>query len=130
MNYNNSPEKQLLLMQPALLQGVATPVGELPTHKWGIFGEYEFLGPGTPYALKMEAGTKPRNSVDKIAMYHDEQYLNSKRNNQARALYDLGAGSAMINTLHPLGILAGTGLISQGLIRLTPFGEILDLIFY
>jgi len=130
MNYNNSPEKQLLLMQPQFLQGVATSIQELPTHEWGIFGEYEYLGLGTPYALKMEAGTKPRNPVDKIAMYHDEQYLNSKRNNQARALYDLGAGSAMINTLHPLGLIAGTGLLIQGLTRLTPLGEILDLIFF
>jgi len=117
-------------MQPHFLQGVATPIQELPTHQWGIFGEYEYLGHGTPYALKEEAGTKPRNSVDKIAMYHDEQYLNSKRNNQARALYDLGAGSAMINTLHPLGLIAGTGLLIQGLTRLTPLGELLDLLFY
>ena len=128
---SNSYEKQLLLMQPSFLQGVATPIQELPTHQWGIFGEYEYLGLGTPYALKMKAGTKPRNDLDKIAMYHDEQYLNSKGNNQSRrALYDLGAGSAMINTLHPLGLIAGTGLLIQGLTRITPLGGLLDLLFY
>ena len=130
MNSKTESDNWLLLGQPSFLQGVATPIQELPTHQWGIFGEYEYLGHGTPYALKMEAGTKPRNSVDKIAMYHDEQYLNSKRNNQARALFDLGAGSAMINTLHPLGLIAGTGLLIQGLVRLSPLGELIDLLFY
>ena len=65
---SNKTEKFWLLMQPPFLQGVATPIAQLPTHKWGIFGEYEYLGAGTPYALKREAGVKPRNDLDKTAM--------------------------------------------------------------
>jgi hypothetical protein len=43
----------------------STPV-QLPTHDWGIFGEYEYLGPGTPYTQKIEAGVQPRNDLDAI----------------------------------------------------------------
>jgi len=39
---------------------------ELPTHDWGFFGKYEYLGAGTPYAAKTEAGVLPRNDLDAI----------------------------------------------------------------
>jgi hypothetical protein len=135
MNYNNNPEKQLLLMQPPILQGVATPVQQLPTHDWGIFGEYEYLGAGTPYVLKRETGVKPRNDLDKIAMYHDSQYEWSKQHNQVlqnveRSVFDIGAGAAMVSQNTNFSILAGVALISQGLIRVTPIGQLLDLLFY
>jgi len=135
MNYSNSPEKMLLLMQPPFLQGVATPIQELPVHDWGIFGKYEYLGAGTPYALKREAGIKPRNDLDRIAMYHDSQYEFSKQHNQVvrnyeRAVFDIGAGATMISQNTDFSILAGVALVSQGLIRVTPLGMILDLLFY
>jgi hypothetical protein len=153
MNSNNY-EKQLLLMQPHFLQGVATPIQELPTHQWGIFGEYEYLGAGTPYTMKREAGVKPRNDLDKVAMYHDSQYRwTSQHNflgtalskNIQRGIADYGAGAAMWTAaINPwsdlgfkervLGIIAGEGLMMQAAIRISPptwiAGVGLDLIFY
>jgi len=153
MNSSNY-EKYLLLMQPPFLQGVATPVAQLPTHDWGIFGEYEYLGPGTPYTKKRKAGVKPRNDLDKIAMYHDSQYVWSEQHNFLgtglsksiqRGVADYGAGAAMMTAaFNPwsdlsfkervLGVIAGEALMIQGLIRLAPetwiVGVGLDLIFY
>jgi len=154
MNYNNSPEKQLLLMQPAFLQGVATPVQELPTHDWGIFGEFEYLGAGTPYTKKREAGIKPRNDLDKIAMYHDSQYSWTAQHalpgtglmkSGQRGIADYGAGAAMMTAaFNPwsdlsfkervLGVIAGEALMLQGILRLDPATYlpmvVVDLIFY
>ena len=153
MNSNNY-EKQLLLMQPPFLQGVATPIQELPTHDWGMFGEYEYLGPGTPYTQKREAGVKPRNDLDKIAMYHDSQYVWTEQHNFLgtalnkniqRGVADYGAGAAMWTAaINPwsdlgfkervLGIIAGESLMIQGIIRINPAtmiaGLMADLIFY
>ena len=144
MNSSNY-EKYLLLMQPPLLQGVATPIQELPVHDWGIFGEYEYLGPGTPYTKKREAGVKPRN---------DSQYSWSEQHNFLgtglskniqRGVADYGAGAAMtVAAFNPwsdlsfkdrvLGALAGEGLMIQGVFRLAPEtwlgGIMLDLLFY
>ena len=153
MNSSNY-EKQLLLMQPPFLQGVATPVSQLPSHDWGLFGKYEYLGPGTPYTLKRRAGVKPKNDLDKIAMYHDSQYQWTQQHNfegtgmvksMQRGIADYGAGAAMWTAaINPwsdlgfkervLGIIAGEALMIQGVIRLSPstwgIGPLVDLIFY
>jgi len=115
---------------------------EFPVHDWGVFGEYEYLGAGTPYTAKSRAGIKPRNELDQIAYYHDQQYAWTEKHSMtgtgvitsgARGISDYGAGSAMIvASLNPwsslswkdrlLGLVAGTGLQVQGIFRLTPAG--------
>jgi hypothetical protein len=125
------------------------------THDWGPFGEYEYLGAGTPYTQKSEAGIKPRNDLDRIAMMHDSQYQMTGDRNYApglglmksgeRGLYDYGAGAAMMTAaFNPwsdltfkdriLAFAAGESLMIQGAIRLSPatwiVGVGLDLIFY
>jgi len=175
MNYSN---KLLLLMQPTSLQGVATPpillasstpsvsrqliennmaaaYPELPTHDWGYFGEYEYLGPGTPYTKKMQEGIQPVNEIDRMAQLHDSHYQWSNENFTApgsglpksifRGVVDYGAGAAMwMEALNPfndlsakdrlLGILAGEGLMIQGIVRVSPVGwtvgPMADLILY
>jgi len=117
-------------------------IEKFPTHDWGVFGEYEYLGAGTPYTAKHRAGIKPRNELDQIAYYHDQQYAWTEKHSMpgtgvitsgARGISDYGAGSAMIVTsLNPwsslswkdrlLGLVAGTGLQVQGIFRLTPAG--------
>src|SRR6266576_351787 len=42
-------------------------------------GGYQYAGPGTNLALKLAKGVKPKNKLDKAAMYHDIAY--SKSNN-------------------------------------------------
>lgn len=107
---------------------------ELPKHKWGIFGTYEYLGAGTPYVEKIEAGIQPVNELDRVAMFHDSQYHYSQDHfpfikNIERAVFDIGAGAVMLTT-GELGLVAGSGLITQAMFRLTPFGFGLDLLFY
>jgi len=116
----------------------------LPVHDWGVFGEYEYLGAGTPYTAKHRAGIKPRNELDQIAYYHDQQYAWTEKHSMTgtgmvtsgiRGISDYGAGSAMIvASLNPwsslswkdrlLGLIAGTGLQIQGIIRLSPPGMV------
>jgi len=118
------------------------PARDLPVHDWGTFGEYEYLGPGTPYTAKREAGIVGRNELDEIARMHDSQYKWTAEHtipgtgiitSGARGIADYGAGSAMIvASLNPwsglsfkerlLGLAAGTGLQAQGAFRLTPAG--------
>jgi len=158
MNYSS---KLLLLMQPTILQGVATPPILLPglfspaskpsisddliaanmamaypefsSHDWGPFGQYEYLGPGTDYAGKHEAGVKPKNDLDRIAKSHDAGYEESKDLMTAgklliRGTHDLGAGAAMIVAgLNPwsdapllLSLGSGAALIGQGILRFHP----------
>ena len=123
----------------------------LPTHDWGIFGEYEFLGPGTPYRQKMAEGVEPRNELDRISMYHDGQYSWSEshmfgvQKNIFRGGMDYGAGAAMtLAAFNPwsdltmkdrtLAFIAGQGLMTQGILRMNPAfwlaGATADLLFY
>ncbi|HIB65828.1 MAG TPA: hypothetical protein EYO33_12145 [Phycisphaerales bacterium] len=39
---------------------------KMAKHDWGPFGQYEYLGPGTPYKAKQKAGVVPVNQLDKI----------------------------------------------------------------
>jgi hypothetical protein len=162
MNYSNLPEhlrKRLLLMQklkapaPAVEKKILAAKekpSKLPTHDWGIFGEYEFLGAGTPYTQKIEAGTAPRNDLDRIAMYHDGQYAWTDRmmgvqRSVGRGVVDYGAGAAMtVAAFNPwsdltmkdrvLAFAAGQALMTQGILRLNPAffvaGVTADIIFY
>ncbi len=106
-----------------------------PVHDWGVFGEYEYLGPGTPYTSKHRAGIKPKNRIDEIAMSHDRYYQETQDypagRSQVRGPVDFGAGSAMVNaSVNPyndltwkdriLGFVAGSGLIIQGVARVHP----------
>jgi hypothetical protein len=127
---------------------------EFPVHDWGVFGEYEYLGPGTPYTAKHRAGIRPRNRLDQIAYYHDQQYSWTEKHSipgtrvvtsGIRGISDYGAGSAMIvASVNPwsdlgfkdrvLGLIAGTGLQIQGILRLNPATmipmAIIDQTFY
>jgi hypothetical protein len=151
---SSSHERYRLLMQPAYLQGVATPPVSLPTHDWGFFGEYEYLGPGTPYRAKRAAGILPRNELDRLAMYHDSQYSWTAQHtlpggavvtSGIRGVADYGAGAAMMTaSLNPwsgltmkervLAFVAGDVLMIQGILRLSPptmLGMVfLDWLFY
>lgn len=163
MNFSNLPEhlrKRLLLMQQTrcsdtevitkVLQAKEKP-SKLPIHDWGIFGEYEFLGPGTPYRRKIDAGVVFRNDLDKIAMYHDGQYSWSDSHMMGiqktifRGYMDYGAGAAMtVATFNPwsdltmkdrvLAFGAGQVLMTQGILRINPLfwlaGMTADLLFY
>ena len=163
MNYSNLPEhlrKRLLLMQKLKTQvpGVEKKIllarekpAKLPTHDWGIFGKYEFLGAGTPYTQKIEAGVQPRNELDRIAMFHDGQYawtdqrMLGIQKSVARGVVDYGAGAAMtVAAFNPwsdltmkdrtLALIAGQGLMTQGILRVNPAfflaGMVADIIFY
>jgi len=149
-----SKRRAYLLAQPTFLQGVATAPVSLPTHDWGFFGEYEYLGPGTPYTLKRRAGVEPKNDLDRIAMYHDSQYSWTAQHtlpggamvtSGMRGLADYGAGAAMMTaSLNPwsdltmkdraLAFVAGDVLMIQGILRLSPptmLGMVfLDWLFY
>lgn len=151
---SSSHERYWLLMQPAYLQGVATAPVSLPTHDWGFFGEYEYLGPGTPYAAKRRAGIEPRSELDRLAMYHDSQYSWTAQHtlpggamltSGMRGLADYGAGAAMVTAaINPwssltmkeraLAFVAGDVLMFQGILRLSPptmLGMVfLDWLFY
>ena len=163
MNYSNLPEelrKRLLLMQSTRSRSItvldntkralAKP-SKLPTHDWGIFGKYEFLGAGTPYTQKIEAGTEPRNDLDRIAMYHDGQYAWTEdrmfgiQKSVSRGVVDYGAGAAMTTAaFNPwsdltmkdrlLAFGAGQALMVQGILRINPAfflaGVVADIIFY
>ncbi len=163
MNSVNSDVKKLLLMMQRLgysnssSQAVSANIRvfeqpqEWQTHDWGVFGEYEYLGPGTPAAAKTKAGVMPINDLDKIAQIHDLHYTKTADwdlgKSMVRGFTDFGAGSAMINaTFNPwsdlsfkdrgLGLIAGTGLIAQSVARLFPnpvtmgLAQIGDAIFY
>ena len=155
MNYNPlNRRRALLLAQPNFLQGVATTPVSLPTHDWGFFGEYEYLGPGTPYTLKREAGIDPKNDLDRIAMYHDSQYSWTAQHtvpgarvvtSGIRGVSDYGAGAAMVTaainpssdlTLQERGLafIAGEILMAQGVLRLSSATRIpmavIDWLFY
>jgi len=112
------------------------------------FEGYQYLGPGTKFQRRQELGIEPINDLDRIAMFHDQGYENSKENRMgtSRALerggYDLTAGIMMIGAAvnpmsdAPLGLslLSGTALLGQGLLRihpatLVPMG-ILDILLY
>ena len=127
---------------------------QLPTHDWGIFGEYEYLGPGTPYTQKIEAGIQPRNDLDAIAQMHDSQYSWTAQHtlpggamvtSGIRGVADYGAGAAMMTAaINPwsdltmkdraLAFVAGDVLMIQGILRLSPptmLGmAVLDILLY
>jgi hypothetical protein len=133
-------KRLLLLSPPPFLQGAASSVRSLPVHDWGIFGEYEYLGAGTPYSAKQRAGVLPRNEIDRIAEYHDSQYSWTGQHvrphsrilsSGMRGVADYGAGAAMMTAaFNPfsdlsfneriLGFVAGDVLMIQGLMRLNP----------
>jgi len=137
---NEVEVERRLLVQPRFQYGTATPTVSLPKHDWGFFGEYEYLGVGTPYQKKMKAGVKPVNDLDKIAMYHDQQYSWTAQHtlpgtgivtSGMRGISDYGAGAAMVNAaLNPwsdldfkdraLAFMAGDLLMVQGMLRLNP----------
>jgi len=121
----------------------------IPTHNWGPFGEYEYLGIGTPWTRKNAAGIPPRNRIDQLAESHDRYYVETSGWPASRSLVrgpvDVGAGSAMVNAaVNPfndlswnaraLGVIAGGGLILQGAARMHPvtaFGmALVDYVFY
>lgn len=140
MNYNNLRRMQLLgywnaTGPPAQHMEVYTDPATLHRHDWGVFGEYQYLGKGTPATRKTEAGVQPRNEIDRLAQEHDLYYVRTRdfkgMRSPVRGFVDYGAGSAMILTsANPwmdltgserlLGVIAGTGLIAQGLLRLWP----------
>lgn len=131
---------RLTMESPIPIQTDSRTEKRLPVHDWGPFGQYEYLGPGTPYREKQRAGIKPRNDLDQIAAYHDSQYAWTAEHSLPggalvtsgiRGISDYGAGSAMIvSAFNPwsnlswkdrlLGVIAGTGLQIQGIIRLNP----------
>ena len=41
---------------------------------WG----YNFAGPGTKLAKRLKRGDKPKNRLDRIAMYHDIAYSKAR----------------------------------------------------
>ena len=154
---SNKPDHKLrayLLAQPTFLEGVATAPVSLPTHDWGFFGEYEYLGAGTPYTLKRRAGITPRNELDRLAMYHDSQYSwtaphtlpgGALVTSGIRGVADYGAGAAMVTAVtnpwsgltmkeRVLAFVAGDVLMVQGILRLSPptmLGMVfLDWLFY
>ena len=113
----------------------------MPSHDWGPFGKYEYLGAGTPFQAKAAARIKPVNDLDKIAYYHDEQYswltqhsiagVGGMITSPAKGIADLGAGAAMQTAaINPwsdlsmgdraLAFIAGTALSLQGVLRLNP----------
>lgn len=126
----------------------------LPVHDWMMFGEFEYLGPGTPYSAKQRAGILPRSDLDRIAMYHDSQYswtgqhvepISRILSSGIRGVSDYGAGAAMMTAaFNPwsdlrldervLAFAAGDFLMVQGLFRLNPgtwLGMIMvDWLFY
>jgi len=156
---NNRPEhdidvKRLLLAQPPSQYGTVTPTVSLPSHDWGFFGEYEYLGAGTPYTAKRKAGILPKNDLDRIAMYHDSQYSWTAQHtipgtglvtSGIRGVADYGAGAAMMTAaINPwsdlelkdraLAFVAGDVLMVQGLMRLNPVTwvgmALVDWLFY
>ena len=159
-HYQSIPDKLPPRPKPSASQALiqrnyAMAYPEFSTHDWGYFGEYEYLGPGTDYYGKAKAGVKPRNRIDELAMMHDSQYEWTDKElsapgmgvpkSVARGLSDYGAGAAMMTAaFNPwenlsfdervLGYIAGTALMMQGSIRLTPVGwvagPLLDVIFY
>jgi len=124
---------------------------EFPTHDWGMFGQYEYLGPGTPYVEKREAGISGINILDQQAMRHDAQYEATDGltmpgiRSHVRGVADIGSGSSMlISSVNPwssadtseriLSAAAGAALLAQGTLRLAPQTRlmmvVLDRIFY
>jgi len=170
MNFRTVEEetrrKLLLMIQPTFLQGISTPESQqviitspaspdsspnLPSHDWGPFGKYEYLGAGTPYKEKQKARIRPVSDLDRIAESHDMWYDMSERTgpstlrNVYRGVADYGAGAAMMTAaFNPwsdldfkgrvLAFTAGDVLMIQGLLRLNPATmlgmTVLDWIFY
>lgn len=149
------PQFKASVSQATIDRNMAKAYPNFSKHDWGPFGKYEYLGPGTPYTQKREAGIKARNDLDRLAMIHDSQYqMTGDRNyfpglalmkSGERALYDYGAGAAMITAaFNPwsdltfkdriLAYAAGDALMIQGVIRLFPpaylLGTALDVFFY
>ena len=142
----------LLLQQPRAIS--SSNITQLPTHDWGIFGEYEYLGPGTPYQKKIEAGIRPRNRIDRHSQFHDQIYSWTNKHqipggrlitSGIRGVGDYGAGAAMVmDAFNPwsglevdariLGFVAGELLMMQGLLRLNPATmfpmAVVDWLFY
>lgn len=157
------------MSQPAYLEGTTTPQSQmvivatdyldnrrhLPSHDWGPFGKYEYLGAGTPFQKKAAARIRPVNDLDQIAYYHDEQYswltqhsiagVGGMITSPAKGIADLGAGAAMeVAAINPwsdlsmgervLAFVAGTALSLQGVLRLNPLTwgpmAMLDSVFY
>jgi len=122
----------------------------LPVHDWGPFGEYEYLGVGTPYKRKMKAGIRAVNPLDRRAQQHDMWYsktadISHSQRSQYRGLADYGAGASMlIGAFNPyldlsigdraLAFMAGEVLMVQGLLRLNPATmlgmTVIDWLFY
>lgn len=127
-------------------------------HDWGVWGRYEYLGPGTPATRKYEAGVKPKNRIDQIAMKHDLDYVEANRLYDKEtgegdwvAMYgtkvraDFMAGSAMVvSSVDPTADLsfgerflsfgAGAGLLIQSGARVhpvtAPWMVVVDWLFY
>ena len=119
--------------QKTIDANMAKAYPEFGRHDWGPYGKYEYLGPGTRYAEKQEAGIQPVNDLDRISMFHDSGYDSYTGGGGAqraltRAYHDIGAGSAMILAgLNPwsdapitLSIGSGIALIGQGIARIHP----------
>jgi hypothetical protein len=132
----------------ALRSGGFKPAGE-HFHDWGGFGKYEYLGPGTPATWKTRQGIKPRNEIDRLAQEHDLYYAKTQDwpayRSPVRGMVDVAAGSGMfLQSLNPwsdldaddrvLGVIAGTGLMIQGALRVHPLTSgpmiLIDWILY
>lgn len=46
-------------------------------HDWAWWGDYDYLGPGTPFTAKAQAGVEPKNWIDMMAYGHDHYYSES-----------------------------------------------------
>lgn len=136
------------MMWDRLRSGGFSPAGD-HYHDWGGFGKYEYLGPGTPATWKTMQGVEPRNEIDRLAQEHDLYYAKTQDwpayRSPVRGMVDVAAGSGMfLQSLNPwsdldaddrvLGVIAGTGLMIQGALRVHPLTAgpmiLIDWVFY
>ncbi len=137
MNSSSLRKMQLLgygnFSHPEIAIQTFTDPAAVHRHDWGVFGEYQYLGKGTPARRKTGMGILPRDEIDRLAQEHDLYYVRTNdaigMRSVARGFVDYGAGSAMVlQSLNPwanvdsrtLGLIAGAALIAQGVIRLYP----------
>ena len=106
-------------------------------HDWGPFGEYQYLGAGTPFSRKSAAGVNPKNWLDTMAYGHDYYYEKSSggtpglQRTITRGGADLIFGLGMIGSgFSPwsdlslgdraLALGSGAALFTQGALRAHP----------